>query len=374
MKTKTAMVLATAPIVLALTSASPAKGKRWVDPRFKKLDVEKFGFTNPYLRLKDGSLMVVHGNATRVSKDGGKTWSQPRVMYDKAGVSDVGPGIPCGSGQLLQSKDGVIVVVWRDRRSWKWDKAKNEPSEEARADVWAIRSLDGGKTWVDRQRLLEGICGHPPMKMLQSKTGRIVVPVQFYMRHPGRNVIRTYVSDDNGKTWKPSNIIDLRGHGHHDGALEPTMVALKDGRLWMLIRTSWDRLWEAYSHDGGLSWRVIQPSKIDASTSPAFIGRLKSARLVLVWNRLYPEGKDSFLRRSGQFSDQPACWHREEVSIAFSQDEGRTWTKPIVIAREKDAWLAYPYVFEPEPGLLWIFTGQGKLTVSAREADLLGAR
>ncbi|MBN1347453.1 MAG: exo-alpha-sialidase [Phycisphaerae bacterium] len=372
MRDRTLAVAASVWIVLAVTGIAWGEAKRWIDPRFKLLDVEKFGSTNPYVRMEDGSLLIVDGNGTRVSKDGGKTWSERRVIYTGADASKGGRGIPCGSGQIIRSADGALVMVWRDPIKWEWDKAKNEPSVASRVDVWSIRSVDGGKTWVDRQLLHEGICGHPPMKMLQAKGGRIVVPVQFYMRNPGRNVIRTYVTDDSGKTWRASNIIDLRGHGHHDGALEPTMITLKDGRVWMLIRTSWGRFWEAISEDGGLSWRTIRPSAIEASTSPGFLGRLASGRIVLVWNRLYPEGKDDYKRRGGQFSDVEASWHREELSIAFSEDEGRTWTRPVVIAREKDAWLAYPYVFEPEPGVLWIFTGQGKVKVMGREGDLLG--
>ena len=200
----------------------------------------------------------------------------------------------------------------------------------------------------------------------------MVVPVQFYLRHPGRNALCTCSSTDDGATWRASNIIDLGGAGHHDGAFEPTLVELQDGRLWLLIRTNLDRFWEAYSDDGGCYWRVIQPSRIEASTSPGYLTRLASGRLVLLWNRLYPEGQDHFARRSWPYSEAEASWHREELSIAFSQDEGETWSDPpIVIAREKDTWIAYPYLYEPEPGLLWIFTAQGDLQVKSRETDLV---
>ena len=345
------------------------EGKRWIDPRFTTLSIDKRG---PFARLSDGSLMVVDGNATYTTQDDGKSWSEPRTIYYGPGpdLPEPGPGVPRNSGQLLRTADGVIILVWGDERVLNWDDAIGEPGQDARGDIWAIRSLDEGQTWVDRQRLLCGPNG-PILKMLCTSSGNIVVSTQFYLRHPGRNVTRTYTSADGGKTWRGSNIIDLGGHGHHDGAFEASFVQLKDGRLWMLIRTSWDRFWEAFSDDDGLSWRVIRPSKIDASTSPGCLTRLASGRLVLVWNRLYPEGADTFPRRSGQLSEALASWHREELSIAFSEDEGKTWTQPIVIAREKDTWISYPYVFEREPGLLWIFTGQGDLLVSVREGDLV---
>jgi hypothetical protein len=340
-----------------------AKEKRWIHPCFKPLSMDTSG---PFIQLSDGSLMIVEGNATRVSTDLGKSWSEPQLIYDGPG-----PGIPQNAGQLFRTTDGTIILVWRDARVLNWDDATGEPGDDGHGDVWAIRSLDEGRSWIDRQRIFQGICGHPPINAIQTKSGRTVVPIQFYMRNPGRNAICTYSSADNGATWKNSNIIDLGGHGHHDGAFEPTFVELEDSRLWMLIRTNWDRFWEAYSEDGGLSWRVIKPSSIEASTSPGYLTRLRSGRLVLIWNRLYPEGLADFTRRSGQLSEVEASWHREELSIAFSEDDGATWSQPIVIAREKDTWISYAYLYEPEPGMLWIFTGQGDLKVSIREADLV---
>ena len=49
-------------------------------------------------------------------------------------------------------------------------------------------------------------------------------------------------------------------------------------------------------------------------------------------------------------------WFREELSLAFSADDGKTWTPGVVIARQKGGQLAYPYLFERRPGELWIFT------------------
>ena len=58
--------------------------------------------------------------------------------------------------------------------------------------------------------------------------------------------------------------------------------------------------------------------------------------------------------------------------MAFSEDEGESRSEPLVIARERDTWIAYPYLFEPESGLLWLTTHQGDLQVSAREEKLVG--
>jgi sialidase-1 len=348
---------------------SGEKGDRWIEPRFSPLTV---GVKPPFLTLGDGRIMAMQGNATVTSRDGGNTWSEPRVIYGEGGlgVSDKGPGIP-QTGVFVRTREGVIILVWKDECDLNWNDTIGEPGPDARGQQWSIRSCDDGQTWIDRQPMCDGMGGQPPTNIIQTMSGRLVTTVQYYLRKPGRNVLRGFSSPDNGKTWRGSNIIDLGGHGHHDGAVEPTLVQLKDGRLWMLIRTNWDRFWDAFSDDDGLSWRTIVPGAIEGSTSPAYLTRLSSGRLILLWNRLYPEGASSFARRSGQYSEAMASWHREELSLAFSEDEGATWSKPVIIAREKDTWVSYPYVFEPQPGLLWIFTAQGNLSVRVREADLI---
>ncbi len=90
----------------------------------------------------------------------------------------------------------------------------------------------------------------------------------------------------------------------------------------MLLRTGLDRFWEAYSDDGGL-WREIRPSPIDASSAPGYLLGLQSGRLAPVWNRLYPQGEDSYIRVALPWAERPMSVHREELSLAFSDDAVR---------------------------------------------------
>lgn len=340
---------------------------------FHPLTVEKPGEANTsIIALADGSWLTVAGNTALVSSDHSGAWNARRaIRADLPMDAKPAAGVPSGHMMLLRTRHDVLVLVWRDPRIDQWDKVTRELGPKATGDVWTMRSLDGGQTWGDRHKLFTGVCGHPPINLLQLRDGRIVVPVQYYASAPLRCVIRTYVSDDDGLTWRGGNILDLGGHGHHDGAFEPSLVELRDGRVWMLIRTNWDCFWEAFSDDGGLDWRTIRPSAIPASSSPPYLTRLSSGRLILFWNQLYPEGKTSYERRSGRYSEVPGSWQREELSVALSDDDGATWTPPRIVAREPGKWLAYSYVFEPEPGLIWLFSGQGKFAAQARETDLL---
>ncbi len=324
-------------------------GERWVHPLAQPLEIDRNG---PFVELADGSLATVDEQGFRISKDNGKTWSQP--IFVCKGINPKEPA----SYYLLRTRNNNLVLVYLNFSDYRfeWDENRKEPKEGCRLEVWAIRSVDGGKTWIDNQRLLDGYNANF-FGLIQTRTGRVVVPLQHLTSDPGRLITCSFYSDDEGKTWKRSNWIDLGGHGHHDGAFEPTVAELNDGRLLMLIRTSLDRFWQAISEDGGRYWRIIQPSPIDASNSPGYLLCLRSGRLVLVWNRLNPEGCVWQKVHWPQHTEFSSSWHREELSIAFSEDDGKTWTKPIVLARQPGGQLSYPYLFERRPGEIWVIAG-----------------
>ena len=114
---------------------------------------------------------------------------KPRVRFyrgDGAGLPSPGPGVPRNAGQLLTTRGGTLVFVWMDERVLNWDDASGEPGSDARGNLWAIRSLDGGATWVDRQRLFRGVCGHPPINMIETVNGRIVSNEPVLHAPPGK--------------------------------------------------------------------------------------------------------------------------------------------------------------------------------------------
>jgi sialidase-1 len=364
--------------LFTVSPAAGAPGNRWIHPLCQPLDITKNG---PFVQLDNGELMVVDGKVLKTSTDGGKNWAP-------AG-GEIASGMKLGHvghvGLLLRTRDRAIVIVYLDFDDYKfaWDNAKGGPKPECKLELWVIRSADGGKTWSDKQRL-QGGYNADFMGLIQTRRGWLVATVEHLDPELKRWVACSFVSKDDGKSWKRSNLIDLGGHGHHDGAVEPTVVELKDGRLMMLIRTSLDQFWKAISDDGGQYWRTIKPSGIDASSAPGWLLRLKSGRIALVWNRSKAEGAEQARKNNspGPAFEYPASWYREELSIAFSQDQGETWTRPIVIAREPGGQLAYPCMIEREPGVLWIFTRYtwlpgGKaapfLAVSVKEAELLEA-
>lgn len=286
------------------------------------------------------------------------------------------------NGPLLKTASGALVLVYGDptTRKLSWDRTTGEPKPDQRADIWVARSTDGGQTWTDRQEISALFHEVSPycmslIQLTQAPDGTLVVPLQLRVGNRNRSVLTAAISRDDGKTWLPSrSILDIGGGGVHDGLLEPTLVGLRDGRVWMLMRTNRDVFYESFSNDSGLTWSKPAPTAIGASSSPGYLLRLKSGRLLLFWNRLTPEGRTDYPRRSGLgYSQHPASWHRDELSLAFSSDDGRTWSEPKVILRG-DALVSYPFAFERRAGEIWIsLNHKAHQSFSFREADLLGA-
>lgn len=331
-------------------AAAPGEG-RWVHPMCEPLATEKNG---PFVEMPDGSLALIDSEGLRCSHDDGATWSEPRPICPGVNLGHVGH-----VGQFLRTRDGALVLLFLkfDGYKFAWNDAEGKPTDDTRLELWSIRSLDGGETWTDRQLVLGGY-NADFTGFLQTRDGRLVATVEHLTSDPARWVVCSFWSEDDGESWQRSNWVDLGGHGHHDGATEPGVVELGDGRLLMLIRTGLDRFWYALSDDGGRNWRTIHPSPLDASSAPGSILRLRSGRLALAWNRLCREGASEVPRSAAPSaaSQVPASWHRQELSLALSEDEGETWTKPVVVAREPGGQLAYPYLLERRPGELWVFT------------------
>lgn len=328
--------------------------QRWVHPALTNLSIDRWG---PFLALADGRLMTVDDAGMRISQDEGATWSA---------ATPVCPGVPPPDGEpashyLVQTRTGTMVMVYLNFSQWKfdWDSDLREPKPGCCGEIWAVRSHDGGKTWTDRQRILDGYNANF-FGFIRTSTGRLVASVEHLVANPGRWVACSLYSDDEGGSWKRSHPIDLGGNGHHDGATEPAVVELADGRLLMLIRTTLGHFWQAFSEDHGRTWRTIQPSALDASSAPGALVKLHSGRLVLVWNRAAPADGGRPLGKpfeaDRQYSEFPASWYREELSVAISDDDARTWSTPVVLARQPGQ-VSYPYVFERRPGEIWITAG-----------------
>lgn len=323
----------------------------------------------PFGILPDGRLITVENaddaKQALISADDGATWEKVpifakpekfRISYERA---------------LLVTREGTVIVSFMnlvERAGWKWDPEIHD-SPEARLPNYVVRSHDGGRTWETPQKMHDAWTG-AVRDMIQLRDGTVVFTSQMMRHDPGRHAVVTYASADEGRSWERSNVIDLGGIGHHDGAIEASLVQrVEDDQVWMLIRTNWGKLWQAISKNGGRHWHPIGPTALDAATAPPILERLASGRIFLAWNRYYYDGTEDFPPYGGdwQSTGAPTSNNRQELSVAFSEDDGKTWSDPVVIATVMPnaegnyprGEVSYPYVFERRPGEIWLTAWRG---------------
>ncbi|HRE82382.1 MAG TPA: sialidase family protein [Opitutaceae bacterium] len=339
----------------------------WIPEKTEELKGLKLG---PLVKLADGSILGIANSKACISSDDGRTWKEYPMFPGH-------PNMEVAPGAMILTSRGVVILSYNNMKElsgWNWDE-KISDAPEAKIPTYAIRSLDGGKTWQDNQKLHDDWTG-ANRDIIETRDGSVIFTSMMLRHNPGRHTVLTYTTRNDGRTWLRSNVIDLGGIGHHSGVSESTLVQRRDGVLWMLMRTNWGSFWETFSQDEGLTWTGHRPTNILSSSTPGLLKRLESGRLVLVWNYPYPEGKTTYPLKGGdrQWSEVPVSDHRTEICIMFSDDDGKTWGKRTVIGRiTKDGMqLTYPNLIEVRPGEIWITTGfRGDLAIKLMEKDFL---
>ncbi len=344
--------------IILLLAAAPLTVEMTLHPKIGKL---AFRAPGRVLMLRDGRFACASNGKFMLSSDEGKNW-QPLAEIPP------GPGPKAQSGMLVEDNNGALALIYSDSAGFKLERTlDNMPLPGARLQIWCTRSADGGKTWTNHQRLIEGYCG-AFIGAICTRESRLVVPLQELRYSPPRHVTIVFVSDDGGKTWRNSKDLDIGGNGMEDGGFEATVAERRDGSLLMLLRTTRESLWMSESRDGGLTWTEPKPTNIKASNSPAFLLSLHSGRLALVWNPLHPDGKPDWPRRlKPRYAEKPDSVYREEMLLAFSNDAGRTWTPPTVIAKQPGGRLRYAYMFERRTGEIWLALRGQWLQINERD-------
>ena len=339
----------------------------WLAKGVRRLDLSEYG---PFVSLKNGSMLTVDTIACLTSTDGGKTWARSPIFSTGSNF------VIRPERALIRTRKGTLILAFandRERTAFRWDRNTHDV-RDAKLPTYVVRSEDEGRTWSTPVKLHDEWTG-AIRDIIETRDGHVIFTSMMLRHDPGHHAVVTYTSADDGRHWTRGQIVDLGGIGDHDGTIESTLEERRDGSLYMLLRTNWGYFWETISDDHGLTWRSFRSTSIDASSSPGILKRLASGRWLLAWNRYYPQGKNSYRLVGGDrnFSAFPVSLHREELSVMLSEDDGRTWSRPVVVAKtlKPRLQLSYPYLFEPNPGEIWLSFPFSTLRFSLREKSLL---
>lgn len=272
------------------------------------------------------------------------------------------------NAQTLLAADGTVrsITVKSERHS-KEDAARI--GLPLYLDVWfqqgnASAVSEPVRTW-------RGYNGSQ-MEYQRLSSGRLLVPhgsfLPFAKTVPptGRHETVVEYSDDGGASWllSPSKLTSpcYEGfNGSNEGACEPCFEELRDGSIWMLMRTQAGCLYESISKDKGTTWSPAAPTRFRTSTGPANLLRHRDGRLVLIWNNCELPPKHEGVGVYGG---------RDALHIAISSDDGRTWQgfREIYLDHRRnenpagtgDRGTAYPLAAFTDDGQIVVLAGQGK--------------
>ena len=272
-------------------------------------------------RLADGVKRPVYAE----SDDFGFTWRERPLPA----------GHPGASVQSPWSGDWITLLDAHERQR---DLHLASPPLDLPPGLHVLRSSAGPDGPFRAALVAERSAACPRLPMpLRSRRRWILA---FQRRENSVNRLFVIRSDDDGRTWAETALDSPPEHiaaPPHQGVrwqnqgCEPTVVELSDGRLWMLVRTSTDFLWESFSGDGGETWSPVRPSRFRATLTMPTLHRLRDGRLLLLWcntaplpeldHDAQPELQDWERRGFGE----DVFTNRDAFHAALSCDDGRTW-------------------------------------------------
>lgn len=257
------------------------------------------------------------------SADDGKTWSDLKMVIDPDGAGKVRAFDPC----LWHDPQGRLWLFWA--QSYEWF--------DGRAGVWTVvteNSSDETPIWSPPRRIANGIMMNKPLVL---SDGDWLLPCAIWNcsaigAFPELNNERfsnAIVSKDNGLTFSLRGSADVPQRRFD----ENMVVELKDGRLWMLVRTEYG-IGQSFSSDKGKTWTKGEPSAIAHAASRFFIRRLSSGNLLLI--------------KHGPISERTA---RRDLTAYLSKDDGQSWLGGLLLDERLS--VSYPDAVQAPDGTLY---------------------
>jgi len=272
--------------------------------------------------MRDGEVLITAREATdhvaldgRIvavrSRDGGRTWSKPEVLYD-LGKSDH------RCAPIFELPDGTwLTTDYRAATIYNADGI--EDSNFQQPSQWSAWSEDKGKTWQfsEQPMLVPGAAnpyGEVERHMIQLPSGRLLAACVYAEKGDDGAAIMNancvFASDDEGRSWNVLGKLPL--HPYVVG--ESTLLRTVGGKILLLARTQGVNgprgsepgggLLQSDSLDDGQTWSQWRQTGMSSLGSPGHLLRLQDGRILCTHaSRGYPG----------------------EVLVTTSADEGVTW-------------------------------------------------
>jgi len=212
-------------------------------------------------------------------------------------------GATAMSASLLRLQDGRLALLYLEKHGL----------DDCRGEV--VFSADEGETWSRPVHCTpgEGYFVIANDRLMQLESGRLLVPASWITGPGGEPYkIRIFYSDDAGATWHEA---EAGFTCPKRGAMEPGLLRLPDGRLWLYFRTQLGVAWQSFSKDDGLTWSQPEPSTLPSTEAPQLVRRVPGSTDLLAVVNPHPK------------LDYDHSGLRRPLQLLVSHDSSKTWHK-----------------------------------------------
>ena len=313
-----------------VTDVLPYYSESWVTPPGHTASAH----SSAICALPSGDLLAVWYGGTREGAAdvalftsrlpaGVERWSQPVSTVDRALAQDELDRTikKVGNAVIFPDRTGSLWMVYVSVSLGGWSGSTLNVKS----------SRDEGRTWTGSQRLtlnpflnLSSLVRNKP---IYASDGRIGLPVYHEMATKFPQMLwLTPGPDGSVQDYRVRNL------SSQYGLIQPTLVPLQDDRVLMILRDpSAARLVHtAYSDDNGWTWADAEAIGLPNPDAAIDALRLRDGRILMVYNH--------------------AARGRENLRLALSSDEGRSWKAGAVLEDGEDQEYSYPNLAEDQLG------------------------
>jgi predicted neuraminidase len=229
---------------------------------------------------------------------GATQWSKPQLIDHHAGESYQNP-------VAFQAPDGTL---------WLLHTTQGAGQGQANAKVLLAKSGDGGKSWSEPKVLFDspGSFVRQPLRITPAGDWLLpmyVTPSRGITEGAETNYPIIKISRDRGTTWQDCAVPNANGY------VQPGIVRLRNGRYAAFFRSRFaDFIFRSDSPDG-CSWTPPYKTVLPNNNSSIQVTQLKNGHLLMAFNNV----------GSVVTGGKPKAGPRKPLTVALSEDEGKTW-------------------------------------------------
>jgi predicted neuraminidase len=253
---------------------------------------------------------------------GSARWSQPVWISEDLSLSEQNPVLflaPSGQIWLLytaQETRGGTKEEWVAQV--QAGKGTGDYGMQWTAIIRRRLSDDNGHTWGPVEDFITtpgAFCRQP---LLIMSNGEWLLPMYYSLpgyRHSDDYTVMQ-ISADQGQSWQECPV------PHSRGRVQASVLELEPGRLVAFMRSrAADWIYVSHSLDFGRTWTAPEATPLPNNNSSMQAAKLTNGNLVMVFNNF----RATYDSAAGY--PDAVVWpqRRYPVTVALSEDQGRTW-------------------------------------------------